>query len=121
MKGQKMSKTYAFILLVLKRVMSRFPSPLPVGKSQYDKFEGDILDLSGRYADETSMRFAIASIMIHASSDKGSLSKKYFVDRLRKSAANQIASQVFQDIKNAQEAQKASVEVTAVKTADVKE
>jgi hypothetical protein len=115
-----MSKVYTVILLLIKRILARFPQPLPVGKTQYDKFENDILDLSGRYADETSMRFAIASIMIHAPSDKGALSKKYFVDRLRKSAANQIASQVFQDIKTAQETKKASVEDTAVNTASVK-
>jgi hypothetical protein len=115
-----MSKIILFCKKIYVKALARIPMPLPVGKTQYDKFEQDILDLSGRYADETSMRFAIASIMIHAPSERGALSKKYFVDRLRKSAANQVASQVFQDIKTAQEAQKASVEATAVNTADVK-
>ncbi|CAM6004762.1 unnamed protein product [Sphagnum balticum] len=66
--------------------------------------------LEGKFADQDSMRFAIASILLHADSSKGSLPKHYFISRLRKSAANQIASQVFQDIKTKQqEAQVAAV------------
>jgi hypothetical protein len=99
--------------LFLKRVFSYFPSKLPVGQTEMNEFLNDIIELSGEYADRTSMEFAIASILIHAPSDRGSLSKKYFVDRLRKSAANQVASQVFQDIKMKQEQQKS--EVTAPK------
>lgn len=75
---------------------------LPVGKTEMQAFMDDLINLSGAYADKTSMEFAIASILIHAPADKGALSKRYFLDRLRKSAANQVASQVFQDIKEAQ-------------------
>lgn len=98
---------------LLKQFLSYFPSNLPVGKTEMSEFLNDIIELSGEYADRTSMEFAIASILIHAPSDKAALPKKYFVDRLRKSAANQVASQVFQDIKTAQDKQKA--EDTAVK------
>lgn len=94
---------------LLKCFLSYFPSKLPVGKTEMDEFLNDIIELSGEYADRTSMEFAIASILIHAPSDKAALPKKYFVDRLRKSAANQVASQVFQDIKTKQEQQKAEV------------
>jgi hypothetical protein len=112
------NKLILTLTLLFKRLLSRFPSRLPVGKSQYDKFESDVLDLSGRFADETSMRFALASMMIHAPSDKGSLSKNYFVVRLRKSAANQVASQVFQDIKLEQEKARTVTDTTA-QTVDV--
>lgn len=77
-------------------------TPLPVGTKEFDVWSDSIIELSGQYADRDSMRFALASIMIHADAKHGSLSKKYFIDRLRKSAANQIASQVFQDIKTKQ-------------------
>lgn len=89
--------------LLVKRLLSYFPNKLPVGTAQFESFANDIIELSGKYADELSMKFAIASMLIHAPHDKGSLSKHYFVVRLRKSAANQVASQVFQDIKAAQE------------------
>lgn len=94
---------------LLKRLLSYLPTPLPVGTPQFDKFADDIIELAGSYADRDSMRFAIASILIHADAKIGALSKQYFVVRLRKSASNQIASQVFQDIKTKQqEAQKAA-------------
>ena len=103
-----------------KRFLSRFPTPLPVGKTEMDAFMADIIELSGSYADKTSMEFAISSILIHAPSDKSALPKKYFVDRLRKSAANQVASQVFQDIKTAQEKQKLVEDTTPPVASDVK-
>src|SRR5271154_5502997 len=102
--------------LLIKRLLSYFPSDLPVGVPQLEKFIDDIIELSGNYADRDSMAFAIDSILIHAPSHKGALSKNYFVVRLRKSAANQIASQSFQDIKiRQQEAmQKAAQEIKTV-------
>ncbi len=88
--------------LLLKQILSRFPSKLPVGVAQFEAFCDEIIALAGNYADRDSMVFAIASMLIHAPHDKGSLSKHYFVVRLRKSAANQIASQAFQEIKTKQ-------------------
>lgn len=105
--------------LLLKRILSYIPTPLPVGATEFDAWAASIIQLTGQYAEDTSMRFAIASILIHADSKKGSLSKHYFIARLRKSAANQVASQVFQDIKLKQDAaQKAAqaTEVTVVPT-----
>ena len=67
--------------------------------TQFEAWSESILELSGPMADRDSMLFAVASILIHADSKYGSLPKSYFVNRLRKSAANQVASQVFQDIK----------------------
>lgn len=64
------------------------------------------------------MRFALASILIHADARHGSLPDKYFTDRLRKSAANQVSSQVFQDIKakQAEAVAKQKQEATATET-----
>lgn len=86
----------------IARLLAYLPEPLPVGMSEFNAWSDAIIELSGEYADKDSMRFAIASILIHADSKIGSLSKHYFIVRLRKSAANQIASQVFQDIKTKQ-------------------
>jgi hypothetical protein len=102
--------------LLLKKILSYLPSKLPVGLTEFNKFVDDIIELSGQYADRTSMEFAIASMLIHAPSHLGALSKNYFVVRLRKSAANQVASQVFQTIKE-QQAQK-PVEATTTSPAE---
>lgn len=84
--------------------------PLPVGMAEFEEFSNRILSLAGKYADEDSMKFALASIIIHADASKGSLPDSYFLERLRKSAANQIASQVFQDVKARQAAAQAAAQ-----------
>jgi len=89
--------------LFLKRLLAYVPTKLPVGMTEMTVWMDSIIELSGQFADQDSMRFAIASILIHADSSKGALPKHYFISRLRKSAANQVASQVFQDIKTKQQ------------------
>lgn len=89
--------------------------PLPVGIKQFEEFSERIIKKSGAFADRDSMLFAIASILIHADASKGSLPDSYFIGRLRKSAANQVASQVFQEVKQRQaEKAKQEAEVTAL-------
>ena len=108
----------------IKKILSYVPEPLPVGMTEFNKFADEIIDLAGNYADKDSMTWAIASQIIHSS--KSSISKHQFVCQLRKAAANQIASQVFQDIKIKQAevaklAQEAKLaEVPAIEASDVK-
>lgn len=99
--------------LLLKRLLSRIPTSLPVGLSEFETWSDSIIELSGTFADLDSMKFAIASILIHADARHGALPKNYFVSRLRKSAANQIASQIFQTIKTQQAEKQKQAEVTA--------
>lgn len=98
--------------LLLKRFLAYFPTQLPVGMFQFNTWADSIIELSGPIADKDSMLFALSSILIHADAKHGYLPKKYFVDRLIKSAANQVASQVFQDIKTKQQ--------EAIKAAELK-
>ncbi len=102
--------------LPLKRILSYLPTKLPVGLTQFDAFAESIIELSGNYADTDSMKFAIASMIIHLPAGKAAVPKAFFVNSLRKSAANQVASQVFQDIKAKQaevEAKRKQAEETA--------
>lgn len=99
---------------LLNQLLSKLPRKLPVGVTQFNTFCDRIIALAGPYADKDSMRFAIASVIIHSDATRSRYSDSYFLERLRKSAANQVASQVFQDIKNAQiEAAKQQAEATA--------
>lgn len=85
-----------------KHVLSYFPSRLPVGMTEFNKWLDDVVALAGPIASERDMHFVLCSILIHADVRYGYMPKRYFVTRLIKSAANQVASQVFQDIKLAQ-------------------
>ena len=104
----------------VNQLLAPLPRLLPVGMSQMNIFVDRVLDLAGPYADKDSMTFALVSIIIHADATKGRYSDNYFLARLRKSAANQVASQVFQDIKIRQQeaAAKQQAEATAL-TQDV--
>lgn len=94
--------------LLLKRILSYLPTPLPVGLSEFHKWADSIIELSGEYADPDSMKQALANMIIHASPAKASdtprshVPKQFFVKGLRKGAANQVASYVFQEIRTKQ-------------------
>ena len=89
------------------------PHPLPVGLSEFHQWADHIIELAGKFADEESMKYALASQVIHLPHDKAFVPKRWFVNSLRKAAANQVASQVFYDIKVKQEAAKKALEDAA--------
>lgn len=92
--------------------------PLPVGMAEFQEFAKRIIEKAGAYADEDSMSFALASIIIHADATKSHYSDNFFLERLRKSAANQVASQVFQDIKAKQAAAQFAAATASSEAAD---
>lgn len=90
---------------ILKQALSYIPESLPVGLTEFEAFTDDVIELAGPYADRDSMQWVISSAIQHSS--KAKLSKQYFVQTLRKSAANQVAGQVFMNIKIKQQAAEA--------------
>jgi hypothetical protein len=108
------------LLTLIKYLRSYFPEKLPVGLTAYNQFTDSIIELAGPYADKDSMRFAISTMIIHLSQDHGSVSKQLFVRRLRKVAANQVASAVINDIKQRQAEEIAKKQAEATATQDLK-
>lgn len=112
------------LLLIL---LSFIPRPLPVGMTAFEKWSARILLQAGNYADPDSMRFALASQLMHLGPQVSSKCDNFFTSSLRKAAVNQVASQVFQDIKKKQQEQalaakaaeeaKTQAEVTAIPSA----
>ena len=96
-------------------VRSYFPRKFPVGVTEFHAWAERIIALSGKFADEDSMKWALSSALIHLDSTVAAKSDQYFIALMRKAAANQVASQVFQDIKAKQAAAAAAklAEVTA--------
>jgi len=77
--------------------------------SEFNTWSDRVILQSGQFADSDSMKFALASQIMHLPPQTSSVPDQYFVRSMRKAAANQVASQVFQDIKiKQQEAQKAA-------------
>lgn len=98
--------------LHLDRLLSLIPRRLPVGMTEFHIWADRIISLSGQFADSDSMKFALASQVMHLGAQRSSVPDRYFVNSMRKAAANQVASQVFQDIKTRQ-LEKAQAEATA--------
>ena len=83
---------------------SYIPTKLPVGMTEFNSWVSDVIKLTGPMAAEDSMKYAVCSNIIHLPHTKAYVPKQFFVRTLRKAAANQVASQIFQDIKIKQEA-----------------
>lgn len=90
---------------LLKKVASLLPTKLPVGMAEFNTWADSIIELSGRFADDDSLKFALANMIMHLGPQRSSVPKNHFVRSLRKTAANQVAGQVFLDIKEKQKAQ----------------
>jgi hypothetical protein len=103
---------------LLNKLLSYRRTKLPVGLTEFHAWADSIIDLSGKFADTDSMKWAIASQVQHLDHKVDSIPKDYFVRTLRKAAANQIAAQVFTDIKEKQA--KKLAEDTAAKEAESK-
>lgn len=97
----------------LDYLLSYFPRRLPVGMTAHKAWAARIISLTGKLADEDSLRWALANQLIHLSPQTSTKPDQYFIRSLRKAAANQVASQVFQDIKMAQELKKQREETEA--------
>ncbi len=87
---------------LLNKLLSYKKTKLPVGLTEFHAWADSIIDLTGKFADTDSMKWAIASQVQHLDHKVDSIPKDYFVRTLRKAAANQIAAQVFTDIKEKQ-------------------
>lgn len=95
---------------LLNYINSLVPRKLPTGMAEFEKFTDDVISLGLPTKDRDSVQWVISSAIQHSSKTK--LSKQHFVQLINKSAANQVASQVFLDIKNRQ-LEKQKAEATA--------
>lgn len=98
--------------LLAKRVLSLIPTKLPTGMTEFNQFVADIIELVPGLADDRSIRFTVASMIMHLGPQRSHVAKNYFVRSLQKTAANQISHAVMLDIKKEQEEQR-KAEATA--------
>ncbi len=95
---------------------------LPIGRTEFDEMSTKIIEMSG-LPDNDSVRWALAAAIIHFPQEKPELTFGYFARVLRRGAANQVASAVFQELKLkqqlAEEAAKKLAEETPVATEGV--
>ena len=105
--------------LILIRTLSYVPTRLPVGLAEFNAWADSIIGLLGPGFDNVpkdDLYFVLATIVMHLPSGKDSVPKAYFVRSIRKGAANQVAGQIFQEVKKRQAEQEAKkqAEATAI-------
>ena len=103
------TKVFRFFRLFL----AFFPTKLPIGDPQFDKWSKDIIDLYG-LPDNDSGRWALCGMIMHLPPQSYRVSKRYFGITGLKSLSNQTVYAIMGDIKGRQEAQqKAAAEEQA--------
>lgn len=107
-QGESMKRIKRLVNLLL----SYLPTALPVGLTEFHVWADSVIDLAGQFADSDSMKWALASQVLHLDHKLAYKSKNYFVNCLRKAAANQVVSQAIQDIKDKQQ-ERAKAEAAA--------
>ncbi len=112
-----MTKTLKTIRRIFNLVKSFIPTRVPIGTAEFESFAKDIIELSGA-PDNDSTRWALGFMVIHGASDQAYKPKRYFVKCLIKTMSNQICSQVVNDLKAKQEAERAAEAAKAAETAD---
>jgi hypothetical protein len=100
----KLQALLAALKLEIKKLLAYLPSKLPAGKTEMHKFMDDVIEISGKFAEVDSMKFAMASMVLRLDTTTSRVSKQYFAKALRKAAANQVVSVILNDIKEAQQA-----------------
>lgn len=92
---------------LLKYLLSFRATRLPVGLQEFEEWADSIRELVGpgfEQVPQDDFKFVLANAVIHLGSTVSKKPKQYFVQVIRKGGANQVASQIFQDVKLRHEA-----------------
>lgn len=83
---------------------SFFPTQLPIGAEEHDKWASSIVALAGKgVPDNSSTRFALAVMIMHLGGQTSHKPKRFFVKSLLKASANEVAHATAQKYKLEQE------------------
>jgi hypothetical protein len=98
-------------------ILAYLPTKLPIGMTEYHAWLASILELAGPIADKMSMEWVVSNEVMVIKSGQDRVPKMFFVKRLRKFAANQLAASYVNQLKEQQKA----VEEAAKAAATAKE
>lgn len=90
----------------IKKLLAYFPSKLPVGMTELNKWINDIVELAGPIADRDSIVYVAGHETVAMKNTIKSISKMEIVNRIRKMAFNQLMSSVLMEISKRHEAEK---------------
>jgi hypothetical protein len=83
------------------------PSPLPVGVTEFHAWADKVIEAAGA-PNNDSVKFALATMILHAGPQDAEKPLSYFILSLKKSMANQVAAGIMQELKAKQQAEEAA-------------
>lgn len=104
------------LLKVLRKIRSFIPESLPIGRTAFDEYCQEVIELSSS-PDNDSVRFTIAAMITNLGHLDCYLPKNYFVKALKMAMAKQVASTVFIEIKT-KDTERRKAEEAAAKSAN---
>jgi len=99
------------------KALSYLPSKLPQGMTEFETWAKSIID-TYQMPDNESVRFALASAVLHLPATAAYTSKAYFGKILLKGASSQVSYQVMEDLKTKQKEQQ-EAEIKSKQPAEV--
>lgn len=87
---------------MIKQILAHLPSKLPQGKSEFDVWADDIIE-TYNMPNNDSIKFALATAVMHLSATDAFKPKAYFGRILIKGASNQVVYAIMQELKVKQE------------------
>ncbi len=114
-----MNDTLLKIKRLTRQLAGLFPSAVPVGVQEFEEWASSIINTYPIPADEDSIKFALATMVLHSGPTSAYVPKfKYFL-MLRAGMAKQVAGAVFQDIKTKQQERAKLAAETALAASNV--
>jgi hypothetical protein len=112
-----MSKLFHSAKRLLRKLFFYLPSALPRGMSEFEGWAKDIID-TYQLPDNDSVRFALATMILHSGQTEAFKPKRYFALTALKGMSSQVAHGAMQELKEKQarliaEEQKSKAEATA--------
>lgn len=118
-----MNKTFSKLIKPFRKLAAYFPSPLPVGMTDFQKWCDDIVYLYD-LPDNESLRWTLGAVILHLSPRKNGgtcyyKSKRFFGLTALKGASNEIAHAYMEQLKEKQKAMiKAAQDEESAKAAE---
>jgi hypothetical protein len=86
-------------------ILGLFPTPVPQGGTEFDKWAKSIIEIYKPAADERSVKFALCAMLMRLEPTEAYKSKMFFALCLRKASAAQVAAYKMEEIKQQQAAE----------------
>jgi hypothetical protein len=97
---------------LVRQALHLIPTAIPVGVKEFDVWASDIISTYS-FPDNDSVRWALAVKVLHMGETEAYKAKRYFYLAMHKAMANQVVSQVIQDLKTKQANELAAAQAAA--------